>query len=119
MLEPSHNNELPPIPSKRYFTIGEASDLCDVRAHVLRYWEQEFEQLKPTKRKGNRRYYQRKDILLIRRIRYLLREQGYTISGARIQLEAEDKGTEGISIDIKLISELRQELEQVLKLLKP
>ena len=77
---------LPPIPAKRYFTIGEVSDLCGVKAHVLRYWEQEFTQLKPLKRRGNRRYYQHHEVLLVRRIRELLYDQGYTIHGARIQL---------------------------------
>ena len=86
MLEPSNNNELPPIPGKRYFTIGEVSDLCQVKPHVLRYWEQEFPQLKPVKRRGNRRYYQRQDVIMIRQIRSLLYEQGYTIGGARLQL---------------------------------
>jgi len=78
---------LPPIPAKRYFTIGEVSDLCGVKPHVLRYWEQEFTQLKPVKRRGNRRYYQHHEVLLIRRIRELLYDQGFTISGARNQLE--------------------------------
>lgn len=77
---------LPPIPAKRYFTIGEVSDLCGVKAHVLRYWEQEFTQLKPLKRRGNRRYYQHHEVLLVRRIRELLYDQGYTIHGARNQL---------------------------------
>ena len=77
---------LPPIPAKRYFTIGEVSDLCGVKPHVLRYWEQEFTQLKPVKRRGNRRYYQHHEVLLIRRIRSLLYEQGFTISGARNRL---------------------------------
>src|SRR5215472_6527706 len=81
--------ELPPIPAKRYFTIGEVSDLCAVKPHVLRYWEQEFTQLKPVKRRGNRRYYQHHEVLLIRRIRDLLYEQGFTINGARHRLEAE------------------------------
>jgi len=80
------NSELPPIPAKRYFTIGEVSELCGVKAHVLRYWEQEFTQLKPVKRRGNRRYYQHHEVLLIRRIRELLYEQGFTISGARNRL---------------------------------
>ena len=79
--------ELPPIPAKRYFTIGEVSDLCAVKPHVLRYWEQEFTQLKPVKRRGNRRYYQHHEVLLIRRIRDLLYEQGFTINGARHRLE--------------------------------
>jgi DNA-binding transcriptional MerR regulator len=78
---------LPPIPAKRYFTIGEVSELCGVKPHVLRYWEQEFTQLKPVKRRGNRRYYQHHEVLLIRRIRELLYEQGFTISGARARLD--------------------------------
>lgn len=83
-----HNNaELPPIPAKRYFTIGEVSELCGVRPHVLRYWEQEFTQLKPVKRRGNRRYYQHHEVLLVRRIRQLLYEEGFTISGARNRLD--------------------------------
>jgi DNA-binding transcriptional MerR regulator len=81
------NSELPPIPAKRYFTIGEVSELCGVKAHVLRYWEQEFTQLNPVKRSGNRRYYQHHEVVLIRRIRELLYEQGFTISGARNRLE--------------------------------
>jgi DNA-binding transcriptional MerR regulator len=79
--------DLPPIPAKRYFTIGEVSELCGVKPHVLRYWEQEFTQLKPVKRRGNRRYYQHHEVLLIRRIRELLYEQGFTINGARNRLE--------------------------------
>ena len=79
--------ELPPIPAKRYFTIGEVSELCGVKPHVLRYWEQEFTQLKPVKRRGNRRYYQHHEVLLIRRIRQLLYEEGFTISGARHRLD--------------------------------
>jgi DNA-binding transcriptional MerR regulator len=80
---------LPPIPAKRYFTIGEVSELCAVKPHVLRYWEQEFSQLKPVKRRGNRRYYQHHEVLLIRRIRDLLYEQGFTINGARHRLDSE------------------------------
>ena len=88
MLENSQTKtDLPPIPAKRYFTIGEVSDLCGVKPHVLRYWEQEFTQLKPVKRRGNRRYYQHHEVLLIRRIRDLLYEQGFTISGARNRLD--------------------------------
>ena len=79
--------DLPPIPAKRYFTIGEVSELCGVRPHVLRYWEQEFTQLKPVKRRGNRRYYQHHEVLLVRRIRQLLYEEGFTISGARNRLD--------------------------------
>jgi DNA-binding transcriptional MerR regulator len=82
---------LPPIPAKRYFTIGEVSELCGVKPHVLRYWEQEFTQLRPVKRRGNRRYYQHHEVLLIRRIRELLYEQGFTINGARNRLEEGDR----------------------------
>ena len=89
MLDPGSNRELPPIPAKRYFTIGEVSELCDVKPHVLRYWETEFPSLKPVKRRGNRRYYQRHDVLMVRQIRGLLYEQGYTIGGARLRLEGE------------------------------
>jgi DNA-binding transcriptional MerR regulator len=92
MAEPRHKAELPPIPAKRYFTIGEVSDLCAVKPHVLRYWEQEFTQLKPVKRRGNRRYYQHHEVLLIRRIRDLLYEQGFTINGARNRLESDALG---------------------------
>lgn len=90
MLEHGLKVQLPPIPAKRYFTIGEVSDLCGVKPHVLRYWEQEFTQLKPVKRRGNRRYYQHHEVLLIRRIRELLYEQGFTISGARNRLDESD-----------------------------
>jgi DNA-binding transcriptional MerR regulator len=117
MLEASNNNELPTIPGKRYFTIGEVSDLCLVKAHVLRYWEQEFPDLKPMKRRGNRRYYQRKDVILIRQIRSLLHEQGYTINGARQKLsgeEAESDSTQANQLSRQLISEL----EDVLKILR-
>ena len=93
MAEPRQiKADLPPIPAKRYFTIGEVSDLCAVKPHVLRYWEQEFTQLKPVKRRGNRRYYQHHEVLLIRRIRDLLYEQGFTINGARHRLETEALG---------------------------
>ena len=88
MPDPSRvNSDLPPIPAKRYFTIGEVSDLCAVKPHVLRYWEQEFAQLKPVKRRGNRRYYQHHEVLLVRRIRELLYHEGFTISGARNRLD--------------------------------
>src|SRR5205823_14562606 len=89
MLEPKNNAQLPPIPGKRYFTIGEVSELCGVKPHVLRYWEQEFPQLKPVKRRGNRRYYQRQDVIVIRQIRSLLYDQGFTIGGARDKLTGE------------------------------
>lgn len=91
MLEPTNNSELPPIPGKRYFTIGEVSELCAVKPHVLRYWEQEFPHLKPVKRRGNRRYYQREDVEMIRTIRSLLYEQGYTIGGARQRMSHEEE----------------------------
>ena len=91
MLEVKNNAQLPPIPPKRYFTIGEVGELCDVKPHVLRYWEQEFPQLKPVKRRGNRRYYQREDVLLIRQIKALLYEEGFTIGGARQKLNGKDK----------------------------
>jgi len=92
MIDQTLITQLPPIPAKRYFTIGEVSDLCGVKPHVLRYWEQEFTQLKPVKRRGNRRYYQHHEVLLIRKIRELLYEQGFTISGARNRLDgAEEK----------------------------
>lgn len=89
---------LPPIPAKRYFTIGEVSELCGVKPHVLRYWEQEFTQLKPVKRRGNRRYYQHHEVLLIRKIRELLYEQGFTISGARNRLDGAEDMTETVAI---------------------
>jgi DNA-binding transcriptional MerR regulator len=93
MLDPSAKIQLPPIPAKRYFTIGEVSELCGVKPHVLRYWEQEFTQLKPVKRRGNRRYYQHHEVLLIRKIRELLYEQGFTISGARNRLDGAEQKT--------------------------
>lgn len=124
MLEAGNNSELPAIPAKRYFTIGEVSELCAVKPHVLRYWEQEFPMLKPVKRRGNRRYYQRKEVLLIRQIRHLLYEQGYTISGARAQLGgqtsagAETAATVVQQDDQQVIQTIRKELEELLKLLK-
>ena len=115
----SPNSELPPIPAKRYFTIGEVSELCGVKAHVLRYWEQEFTQLKPVKRSGNRRYYQHHEVLLIRRIRELLYGQGFTISGARHQLE--ESGQPESSADVSTTSlnipALRQEIKAIINLL--
>ena len=122
MLDPNSSNiELPPIPGKRYFTIGEVSELCMVKPHVLRYWEQEFPQLKPVKRRGNRRYYQRHDVEMIRNIRSLLYEQGFTIGGARQQLSG-DGGVKHDKQDeqrprAELIRELRGELEEVLAIL--
>ncbi len=117
MLEASNNNELPAIPGKRYFTIGEVSELCGVKSHVLRYWEQEFNQLKPVKRRGTRRYYQRHDVILIRQIRHLLYEQGYTITGARQKLTGED-AAEDNNQSQQIIRQMRTELEGLLQLLK-
>ncbi len=117
MLEPGNNDELPPIPGKRYFTIGEVSDLCAVKPHVLRYWEQEFPQLKPVKRRGNRRYYQRQDVLIIRQIRSLLYDEGFTIGGARQRLTG-DSAKSDVSQSQQIIKQLRIELEQILKILR-
>lgn len=117
MLEASNNNELPVIPGKRYFTIGEVAELCDVKPHVLRYWEQEFPQLKPVKRRGNRRYYQRHDVLLIRQIRSLLYEEGFTIGGARQRLEGEG-AKDDINQSQQIIRQTLVELEELLTLLK-
>lgn len=116
------NAVLPSIPAKRYFTIGEVSDLCGVKAHVLRYWEQEFTQLKPVKRGGNRRYYQHHEVLLIRRIRQLLYEEGFTISGARGRLNnfigqrVEDSQPQLLQPSASS-SELRREIREILALL--
>jgi DNA-binding transcriptional MerR regulator len=117
MLEPGNNDELPPIPGKRYFTIGEVSELCAVKPHVLRYWEQEFPQLKPVKRRGNRRYYQRQDVLIIRQIRSLLYDDGFTIGGARQRLTG-NQAKSDVSQSQQIIKQLRIELEQVLKILR-
>jgi DNA-binding transcriptional MerR regulator len=117
MLDPGSNQELPPIPAKRYFTIGEVSELCAVKPHVLRYWEQEFPQLKPVKRRGNRRYYQRHDVLMVRQIRSLLHEQGFTILGARQRLEGE-KAQDDVSRSQQLVRQIRSELEDVLQVLR-
>ena len=124
----SHKTQLPPIPAKRYFTIGEVSELCGVKPHVLRYWEQEFTQLKPVKRRGNRRYYQHHEVLLIRRIRELLYDQGFTISGARNQLDelsadgvrhAKARGTPVVSAEVAARSgNVRREIQTVLELLR-
>lgn len=120
-LKTPGSEELPPIPAKRYFTIGEVSDLCGVKPHVLRYWEQEFNQLKPVKRRGNRRYYQHHEVLLVRRIRELLYSQGFTISGARNRLD------EGDSVEYepaeraesgKMETGLRAELRSIIDMLR-
>lgn len=113
MLEPSNNDELPPIPPKRYFTIGEVGELCTVKPHVLRYWEQEFPQLKPVKRTGNRRYYQRQDVILIRQIKSLLYEQGFTIGGARQRMSGAEDHQKG-ALDVKGIKEIIKDLEEVI-----
>jgi len=131
MSEHLSNSELPLIPSKRYFTIGEVGELCGVKPHVLRYWEQEFTQLRPVKRRGNRRYYQHHEVMLIRRIRELLYEQGFTISGARNRLLSEGE-VEGISdametaeaeslmAEVATLSaqEIKKELSEILDLLQ-
>jgi len=124
---PEHlpNSELPPIPTKRYFTIGEVSELCGVKPHVLRYWEQEFTQLKPVKRRGNRRYYQHHEVMLIRHIRELLYEQGFTISGARNRLSNEDDlevivvGDAPEPLETLDMAHLKRELNAILDLLRP
>ncbi|MFL0808978.1 MAG: MerR family transcriptional regulator [Agarilytica sp.] len=118
MLEPSHNDELPVIPGKRYFTIGEVSELCAVKPHVLRYWEQEFPQLKPVKRRGNRRYYQRQDVITIRQIRSLLYDQGFTIGGARQQMTGEAPAKPEGDDYKSLVQKMITELEEVLAVLK-
>jgi DNA-binding transcriptional MerR regulator len=134
MVEESPKVQLPPIPAKRYFTIGEVSELCGVKPHVLRYWEQEFTQLKPVKRRGNRRYYQHHEVLLIRKIRELLYEQGFTISGARNRLDGQDTTDTSASTNTSVtesansnvsqladsvdLSSLRTQLRQVIQLLR-
>jgi len=116
---PSKHLVLPEIPDKRYFTISEASELCKVKPHVLRYWEEEFPQLKPNKRTGNRRYYQAKDIELIRKIRELLYEQGFTISGAKAQLiEAMRERRKSAPQNVrKLLEDIKKELRELVVLL--
>jgi len=124
-MEPRHKTaggeELPPIPAKRYFTIGEVSELCGVKPHVLRYWEQEFNQLKPVKRRGNRRYYQHHEVLLVRRIRELLYNQGFTISGARNRLD-EGGAVEAVVVETheagKMPGGLRGELKSIIEMLR-
>ncbi|HET7358620.1 MAG TPA: MerR family transcriptional regulator [Rhodanobacteraceae bacterium] len=117
MLDQGNNTELPVIPAKRYFTIGEVSELCAVKPHVLRYWEQEFPALKPVKRRGNRRYYQRHDVLMIRQIRSLLYEQGFTITGARGRLEGAEARVEA-SMSHQIVRQVRLELEELLGILR-
>ena len=119
MLDQGDNATLPPIPSKRYFTIGEVSELCLVKPHVLRYWEQEFSQLNPVKRRGNRRYYQRHEVQLIRRIRSLLYVEGFTISGAKnqIEMEAGSQASPTTSIKKTVVSDLIAEIDEVVAIL--
>ncbi len=120
-LKTSGSEELPPIPAKRYFTIGEVSELCGVKPHVLRYWEQEFNQLKPVKRRGNRRYYQHHEVLLVRRIRELLYNQGFTISGARNRLDeggVEEHAVLEVAAESKPVVGLRAELISIIELLR-
>jgi DNA-binding transcriptional MerR regulator len=135
MTELIAKTQLPPIPAKRYFTIGEVSELCGVKPHVLRYWEQEFTQLKPVKRRGNRRYYQHHEVLLIRKIRDLLYEQGFTISGARNRLDGAEEKAQVVempqaqasaqvvrlkpeSTNVVNLIDLRKELSEVIQLLR-
>lgn len=113
---------LPPIPAKRYFTIGEVADLCGLKPHVLRYWEQEFTQLRPVKRRGNRRYYQHHEVLLVRRIRHLLYEEGFTINGARNRLaEMDDPDGDGVAeriVSSEGVPDVRRELGEILGMLE-
>jgi DNA-binding transcriptional MerR regulator len=123
-METNHSpkDTLPPIPAKRYFTIGEVSELCGVKPHVLRYWEQEFTQLKPVKRRGNRRYYQHHEVLLIRRIRDLLYDQGFTISGARNRLDEiatePAKTNRAVAAGKANLAAVRKEIKSVLDILR-
>ena len=117
MLETNNNKEWQIIPNKHYFTIGEVSELCEVKPHVLRYWEQEFPQLKPVKRRGNRRYYQRQDVIMVRQICGLLYDQGFTIGGARQLLSGESVANDSKQSQ-QVIKQLITELEEVLHLLE-
>ena len=114
MLEAKNNDELPEIPPKRYFTIGEVGELCLVKPHVLRYWEAEFPQLKPVKRRGNRRYYQRGDVILIRQIKSLLYEQGYTIGGARLKMNDKSEPAAVSAVSDVALKTVINELEAVI-----
>ena len=116
-LNVSGDGSLPVIPSKCYFSIGEVSELCDVKPHVLRYWEQEFPQLKPLKRRGNRRYYQRQDVIMVRQIRNLLYEHGFTIGGARQRLSGEDVKND-VNHSQQMVQQMRRELEELLRVLR-
>ena len=110
MLETEGSNHLPPIPGKRYFTIGETSDLCGVKAHVLRYWEQEFPQLDPIKRRGNRRYYQQKDLILVLEIKDLLQNQGYTIEGAKVKINNPEIIKSSSNANNQIMNQLKKDL---------
>jgi len=105
------------IPNKRYFTIGEASKICDVKAHVLRYWEQEFVELDPIKRKGNRRYYQQKDLVMILRIKELLQDKGFTIEGAKNMINSNQGKVEPLT-DKHMVAQIKSDLENILSILK-
>ncbi|MGC3964878.1 MAG: MerR family transcriptional regulator [Rhodocyclaceae bacterium] len=121
-LSPESEVVLPPIPAKRYFTIGEVADLCGVKPHVLRYWEQEFTQLRPVKRRGNRRYYQHHEVLLVRRIRELLYRDGFTISGARNQLsevgQLEQEAADNAAREKAVVDSVRAQLQDLLTYLR-
>lgn len=117
MQASNDTKELPPIPAKRYFTIGEVGELCSVKPHVLRYWEQEFPQLKPVKRRGNRRYYQREDVLLIRQIKSLLYEQGFTIGGARQRMSGQQEPDARQIVESAELKQMIRELEEAIALL--
>ena len=116
-LNASGDGGLPAIPGKCYFSIGEVSELCAVKPHVLRYWEQEFPQLKPLKRRGNRRYYQRQDVIMVRQIRNLLYEHGFTIGGARQRLSGEDVKND-VNHSQQMVQQMRRELEELLRVLR-
>ncbi len=116
-LENKAEGNLPAIPGKCYFSIGEVSELCDVKPHVLRYWEQEFPQLKPLKRRGNRRYYQRQDVIMVRQIRNLLYEHGFTIGGARQRLSGENVKND-VNHSQQMVQQMRHELEDLLRVLR-
>lgn len=116
-MDQDPTDELPPIPGKRYFKIGEVSDLCDVKPHVLRYWEQEFPQINPVRRTGNRRYYQRQDVIVVRQIRALLYDQGFTISGARQRLAGDEAKQDQTQFRL-LAKQMITEMEGLLQILK-
>ena len=116
-MDPAPKSELPPIPGKRYFRIGEVSELCNVETHVLRYWEEEFPQIKPVRRTGNRRYYQRQDVIAVRQIRSLLYDQGFTIKGARQRLAGNEAKQDQTQSRL-FVKQMIEELNSLLQLLK-